>query len=485
MKQNKTLSLEKLAEIKKNVAESLALDRHGLIFDFPFTAAIAMRLDLIPVRDLRCSTACTDGKSIYFDCDFYSKLNKKERAFVLAHEIWHCVMLHLSRRQTRDPNLFNIATDMEVNQLLLDEAKGKDIEPPEGLYFPPDKLKGKSAEVIYEALLKDLKKQAKNQKQNQSGSGKSGSGDNNDDNNSTGKNSDKDKNKDSSTKNKNSNKSTGNKDKKLKGQFDKHIYSSDENDNDENAEPVTDQWGEVGFDDDFRPRISEDFADQMREHVTAAAQQIERQQGTLPAGVKSILEKTMKPEMNWREVLSQFVTQCYNGTRKWLPPNRRHVYNEMYFQSRRDEMLTGVICVDTSGSCLNELPKFFGELKGLISTFGGYRLYVLQADAKVDQVDIFDSNENPLDPEITNFEISGGGGTDYGPCFKWVDEEYTAKEGKQPDFLIYFGDMYANMSYKAKPQYPVLWLITKDGADPKTFCDFGRKIYFKESQYDY
>src|SRR5574344_1378977 len=100
------LSEEKLAKIKKEIAESLALDRHGLICDFPFTAAIAMRMDLIPTRDKRVRTACTDGKRVFFDCDFYSKLKKNERAFVLAHEIWHCVMLHLSRCQTRNKELF-------------------------------------------------------------------------------------------------------------------------------------------------------------------------------------------------------------------------------------------------------------------------------------------------------------------------------------------------------------------------------------------
>jgi predicted metal-dependent peptidase len=156
-----SLSDEKLAELKKKISESLALDRHGLIFDFPFTASLMMRLDLIPTRDKRNMTACTDGKSIYFDCDFYTRLSKKERAFVLAHEVWHNVLLHLSRKQTRDAQLFNIATDMEVNHLLASEAAGKSIEPPEGLLFPPKNLEGKSAEVIYDYLLKQAKKEAK------------------------------------------------------------------------------------------------------------------------------------------------------------------------------------------------------------------------------------------------------------------------------------------------------------------------------------
>ena len=94
---------------------------------------------------------------------------------------------------------------------------------------------------------------------------------------------------------------------------------------------MTDQWGEVGYDDDFRPQVSQDVAEQMREAVVAAAEQCKRMTGKLPAAVENLLDKIMKPEIDWREELSMFVTTCYNGTRRWLPPNRRHVYNDMYF----------------------------------------------------------------------------------------------------------------------------------------------------------
>ena len=475
-----SLSDEKLAEIKKKVSESLALDRHSLIFDFPFTASLMMRLDLIPTRDKRNMTACTDGKSIYFDCDFYTRLSKKERAFVLAHEVWHNVLLHLSRKQTRDAQLFNIATDMEVNHLLASEAAGKSIEPPEGLLFPPKNLEGKSAEVIYDYLLKQMKKEAKKaEKQGQQMSGMSSSGEGGGIGGSGGESSSDDEEDKDNAANKHR---RGNKKRQLKGQFDGHIYQGD--DDDEGDGKVEDQWGEVGFDEDFRPRVSDDYADQMREAAIAAAQACERQQGDLPAGVKSLLDKVTKPEMNWRELLSQFVTSCYNGSRKWLPPNRRHVYNEMYFQSRRDEMLTGAVCIDTSGSCVGDLPKFFGELKGLIETFGGYRIYVIQADAAVDQVDVYDSADNPLDPEFgSKIDWSGGGGTDYGPFFKWIDTKYFELEGKLPDFVVYVGDGYAGMSYTKTPTYPVLWLLTNGGNED--FCEWGKKLHFKENAYDY
>ena len=36
--------------------------------------------------------------------------------------------------------------------------------------------------------------------------------------------------------------------------------------------------------------------------------------GTLPAGLKAVVEAVLKPEIGWRELLAQFVTSCYGGT---------------------------------------------------------------------------------------------------------------------------------------------------------------------------
>ena len=114
----------------------------------------------------------------------------------------------------------------------------------------------------------------------------------------------------------------------------------------------------------------------------------------------------------------------------------------------------------------------------MIDTFGDYRLTVICADAAVDQVDVYDANDNPLELDAgENIKWSGGGGTDYGPVFEYIDNN-----GISPDFVVYIGDGYANMSYKRRPAYPVLWLLTKDGNED--FCDFGKKIKFKTSAYE-
>lgn len=500
-KPTNTLSPEKLKEIKREVAEGLARNRHTLICYFPFTGNISSRFELIPVRDARCRTACTDGKSVYFDCDFYSKLNEQERVFVLAHEIWHNVMLHLSRKQTRDHDLFNMATDMEVNHILKLNSDSNFLVPPEEVLFPPKKLEGKSAEEIYDWLLKEQKKNKKKDMVDadlpDAGNATSGSS------SSPGKkNKDKNGNNDpqkdkSDSKGDKSNNTDNDKKSKLSGQFDSHTYLDDEIDDELNGDNEdiegnggngdgnddapegnwpSDQWGEVGFDDDFRPKVSKEYSEKMREMVVSAAQQTERQQGRLPAGIDGLLDKLKRPEINWRDELCNFVTQCYGGDRQWLPPNRRYVYNDTYFQSRRSQQINVAVCIDTSGSCIGDLPKFFGELKGLVESFGQYTIHLIQCDAAVDSYEVYDDC-NPLELDVEqDIEWSGGGGTSFVPPFKFIEEN-----GIDVDCIVYLTDGYGDAPQNP-PEFPTLWIIAKDGC--MDFCDWGKKIQFKESSFD-
>ena len=493
------LTEDQLKKLKAEVSASLSRDRHGLLVHQPFIGNCAMRFDLIPVRDRRCMTACTDSKSIYFSIPFYISLNNQERKFVLAHEIWHSLTLTFARRQSRDPDLFNVASDMEINNILVgDSAENGGFAPPPDLMYPPPKLRGKSAEMIYEWLLKQQQKNNLNNalsgipKPSSGGSGYEDS-DNSDSNDGksgrrNGKNKSGKSNGDEKRDDSNDGKNTG----KLSGQFDKHVYD-DEDPSVDDADGKRgkdgkdgkgkcggprDQWGEVGYDEDFQPGIPADAAERMREAAIAAAQAYAREHGDLPAGIEALVGKLNKPEISWREYLSQFVSQSYGGKRQWCPPSRRHLYNDMYFQSRRSERIKGVVAIDTSGSCQGDLPKLFGELKGLIDSFGGYELTVIQADAAVDHVETYNDTDNPLELEYaSDIKAYGGGGTDYGPVFQYVEDN-----GLDPDFLIYLGDGYASMSYNKQPKFPTMWLITKDGSFD--FCDWGKKIRFKESSWE-
>ena len=71
------------------------------------------------IEDKSIATACTTGSIIFYNSEFLEKLTKNQQAFVIAHELAHITLKHLSRRQDRDPEIWNYATDAVANQILV------------------------------------------------------------------------------------------------------------------------------------------------------------------------------------------------------------------------------------------------------------------------------------------------------------------------------------------------------------------------------
>lgn len=433
-----TLSFRK-PDAKEEKAKALCLeqmtqDRQELLIRWPFIGGIIMRMDLVPVRDDRLPTACTDGSTIFADCGFYSALPRTGRLFVLAHEVWHSVMLHFARKQNRDRELFNIAADLEIYFAL----KKEKLRAPVVLPHDPA-WEGLSAEEIYEKL-----------KTKHAGSEESDSADPADGGACC---------------------------------MDGHIYKGDrvpdaddlagqENSSEDGKKKKSEGGGAeeqtMVLDDDYSPVLAQDAAEKIRARVIASAQQIERTQGTLPAGIAALVERMVRPQLPWQELLKQFVSSCYGGRRRWLPPARRHVWQGLYLPSLYDHSISAVVAIDTSGSTAGDQQSFFSELISLMRSFGKFELTVLQCDAKVQQVESF-SDVRPLSPR-EQWRIRGMGGTSFTPVF-----DYVAEHKMKPDLLIYFTDGEGTAPPKAPP-YPVMWILTRKGRKPAVW---GRSAQFK------
>ena len=424
---------DKDAKTKAMVLRGMEQDRMKLLNRQPFIGTVLMHLELIPETDARrCPTAMTDGRAVYMGCKFYAGLDLEERLFVLAHETWHCVLLHFVRLQSREPRRFNIATDLEIHFIL---SKEKMKEP---FVLPHDPAwDGLSAEEIYE-MLKSLKRTPhRNPGRFSNGISRPPDG----------------------------------------GGFDRHVYKgrgekSADTDGDPGGSPGEAPGGAAG-DEPITAEIDEATVENLRRIVIQSAQIAERRQGTLPAHIIGVIEKLRKPELNWKELLKQFVTSYYGGCRRWLPPARRYVGMGLYLQSRRSARLEAVLAVDTSGSTTGDQPQFFAELASLLGSFGNYELTVIQCDCRVQHVEKF-SDDRPL-PRDYRWESFGHGGTSFVPPF-----DYAKEHGIRPQVFIYLTDGFGNAP-EAPPQFPVLWVLTKDGRSP---ANWGRCIHLKQEPGD-
>ena len=381
-------------KLKVKAAEQLESDRIKLLIEQPFLGAILIRQNLIPVVDSRCKTALTDGQNIFVSPEFYLDMTPGERRFLLAHEVWHTVFLHFLRRGKRNRELFNIAADMEINALL----RAEKFKLREDALLPEPEWRDLNAEEIYERLLQE---QYEANEVNT---------------------------------------------------MDSHI----EPEGDPGALPAVPEGGGEGdviLDPDFKVDFGAHPEDLAREKVIEAATQCERKRGKLPNNIAQIVEGFRAGKLHWKELLAQFVTSCFGGSRRWLPPNRRYISSGLYLQSRRDSQIKAVLAVDTSGSTKDDLLRFAGELANLFDTFGNYELKVICCDSKIQSVENF-SDVAPFDGK--RFSFKGGGGTSFKPVF-----EYVATKCEQPDLLIYFTDGYGDVP--EKPAYPVMWVITPGG----------------------
>ncbi len=395
--------------IKVKLLDEWSNDRMKLLNWRPFIGTLAMNLELIPVVDYRCPTASTDGRRVFFNPHFLNDLTIDERLTILAHEIWHCGLSHFTREHGRieDHEMWNHAIDHEVNSLLEDDGFAVPIHAV--LYR---QYKGESAETVFEKI-------------------KNG-------------------------------------EIEMRGQcLDEHDMVSKDGDG-EMPGKGTDGWSTVEVDAEgnitakvdmnFTPNRTDDVWKEWKNKIMAAAQQCAGNGVDMGAYQRS-LDELFKSEIDWKEILRQFLTPMFNSTRKWLPPNRRHVHKKMYLPSlKKDKQLKIVIAIDTSGSTTGDIVKtFVSEVLAILNSFGGYELRLIQCDMNICE-DVTYDYDNPF--ESKDFKLKGGGGTNFIPVF-----DLLSHDNEEPEIMLFLTNGYGPAP-SAAPSYPVIWGVIEGGVRP-------------------
>ena len=131
------------------VVDKIVVARVGLLLRHPFFGNMATRLKIVDGSDW-CPTAATDGRHLYYNRDFFEKLNNKQVEFVVAHEILHNVFEHMMRVEGRDRLIWNAAADYSVNGQLIRDRIG---EVPSDIKIFHDQIHyGKSTEQVYDEI---------------------------------------------------------------------------------------------------------------------------------------------------------------------------------------------------------------------------------------------------------------------------------------------------------------------------------------------
>ncbi len=124
-----------------------------------------------------------------------------------------------------------------------------------------------------------------------------------------------------------------------------------------------------------------------------------------------------------------------------------------------------VVVVDTSYSTSGELVRgFLRETMDILSRQNSFftqsKIHILQCDERVQKVDVI-SDETQLAALFADFEIMGGGGTDFRPAFSYVNELQEQGQFENLCGLLYFTDG-KGIYPKKKPAYKTAFLYLED-----------------------
>jgi predicted metal-dependent peptidase len=342
---------EQLDIMREEVKERIIIARVGLLLRHPFFGNMATRLK-IQAADEWLMTAAVDGRNLYFNTQFFNAMNNKEIEFVIAHEILHCVFDHLTRREDRNPMLYNIAADYIVNNLLVRDRIGE--KPSIVDCYQDFKYEGWTSEEVYKELFDEAKKNGEEFLE------------------------------------------------QLGEMLDEHLDLEGDGTEEDNK------------DGKGRPKYSKGELDQIKDEIKEAM--INSAQtagaGNVPGGVQRLIKELTEPKINWRELLRQQIQSTIRSDYTWMRPSRKGwhtgaILPGMNFQDTIDIC----ICIDMSGSIGNDQAKdFLGEIKGIMDEYKDYQIKLWCFDTSVYNEQDFTADSGE---DLTDYEIIGGGGTDF------------------------------------------------------------------------
>lgn len=399
--------------------DKLTKAKTRLVYNRPFFASLALALPMVEAPWLYPPTMATDMRNIYYHPKFVEEHSIQQIEGVICHEVLHVAWLHGTRRENRDPRLWNIACDFAINPTVLDAGMAL---PPNGLY--EDKFRNMTAQAIYAELLKEkdkLEELMKNLPKVLS-DGEQGEGDNG-----------------------------------------KTIHGS-----------VLDPRDVPGNAEGAQGRMTQAEIEKLESEIKIKVQQAydaAKARGTVPAGIEGLIQAVGKPSINWHDYIQSWVKGHNPDDYTWERPRRTMLANHrVYMPSMTMKGAgIGVLSIDTSGSVSDdELRKYVSEIVGVIEMCKPEKLIIIQHDAVIQKVEEWEGGD-----DFSSLKVKGRGGTCIAPVFKHLE---TLDD--QIDWMICFTDMGIGDYPRAKdaPPFPVLWAATGPDNAP-----FGTYIPIKNS----
>ena len=135
--------------------EKISQAKAKLLVDYPYFGTLASKLELLINDDLESFKS--DGKKLEYREEYLGDLELCEIEFLLANGAMHQVLAHDNRKNNRSGWLWQMATDIAINDMLLQNG----MNMPQGAQYRK-RFSGMYAEEIYAELKDDILREDEN-----------------------------------------------------------------------------------------------------------------------------------------------------------------------------------------------------------------------------------------------------------------------------------------------------------------------------------
>ncbi len=384
-----------------NYKDKIDKAKARLMLEHPYFGTVASSLKLEENNEIL--TFSSDGDVMHYNSEYLDKLSVDEVEFVMANGAMHAVLEHQNRLNERTKWLWQTATDYVVNAMLVKNG----MQLPQYAYYE-EKFEGMYAEEVYDLLRAEMMD--------------------------------------------NTDYSMEQETQQVTQVDDVHaenIQMQKEHMPDMNATDTLEEYDMQNKEKEqtLNSKVDERNNDEMKERMEQIFQKLKRQ-GNLPKDLHLVVPEYFSHKINWREYLYGYIATHAKTSYTFTPPNMKLLYRGIYLPSMSSDLLRVIVAVDTSGSVDETLlGMFLGEVTSIMQQYPHYELDLITADAKVQ------SHKTFLPGEPLEYDISGGGGTDFRPVFEYINRQID-----YPTLLLYFTDGQGTFPYE-EPYYDVLWIM--------------------------
>ncbi|WP_246153838.1 vWA domain-containing protein [Sulfurimonas indica] len=138
-----------------NTTDKISQAKAKLLVDYPYFGTLASRLELVVNDDIESFKS--SGVKLEYREEYLRELELSEVEFILANGAMHSVLAHDMRKNNRSGWLWQMATDIAINDMLLQNG----LDMPYGAQYRK-RFAGMYAEEIYAQLKDDILREDEN-----------------------------------------------------------------------------------------------------------------------------------------------------------------------------------------------------------------------------------------------------------------------------------------------------------------------------------